>query len=192
MKLRKFFLIAVPIGAAAWWLWSNSRAATKTPQYKLISLDGPLEIRDYPPLTIVKAPMSDGEMDSSFRMLFRYITGYNARREKIEMTTPVLLDSANGSNSMAFIMPPATVAQGVPTPADYAASIAELPAARYAVLRFQGSRSRAGEAEAIHALRSYLAARHLTPAGDPVIAYYDPPWTPFFLRRNEVLIPIAA
>ena len=54
-----------------------------------------------------------------------------------------------------------------------------------------GSRTEENEHAALEKLRAWLATQNLTPRGEPLFAYYDPPWTPVFLRRNEVLIPVA-
>jgi hypothetical protein len=187
--IRRNTFVVLVLGAIGYWLWSTSRAATKTPRYALISREGPFDIRDYPPLTAAKAPMSDG-MNNSFRTLFRYITGNNERHEKIAMTTPVLLDSAGGKKSMFFIMPATTASEKLPNPSDPNISITHLNASRFAVMRFPGGRGEANESKAADTLRRLLTARQLVPAGEPVIAYYDPPWTPLFLRRNEVMIPL--
>ena len=90
MKRRIPLLIALatPIAVAAFAFISTSRAATETPDYKVVRKDGDVEIRDYPALTIATVPMSDGEMDRGFSQLFRYITGSNEHSEKIEMTAP--------------------------------------------------------------------------------------------------------
>jgi hypothetical protein len=195
MKSRRISrIIAVTFtvvsGAAAYWLLATSRAMTRTPHYKLLLRDGNFELRDYPQLTVVNAPMGGTGMDNSFRKLFGYITGGNGRSEKIAMTTPVLISATAGERTMGFIMPGDVAAQGVPRPSDPSLSPGQLDPGRFAVLRFNGERSSANEAHAIETLGHWLTKRNLVARGAPVIAYYDPPWTPLFLRRNEVLIPL--
>jgi hypothetical protein len=193
-KRRTSWIIAVPIflglGAAAYWLLTNSRALTRTPRYKLLLKDGNFELRDYPHLTVVNAPIGATGMNNSFRRLFGYITGGNGGSEKIAMTTPVLISSAGGERTMGFIMPDNVAALGVPKPSDPSLSLGQLDPGRFAVLRFNGEHSSANEAHAVEALTHWLTARNLVAQGTPVIAYYDPPWTPLFLRRNEVMIPV--
>ncbi len=41
-------------------------------------------------------------------------------------------------------------------------------------------------------LLAALKPAGLTMVGDPRYARFDPPWTPWFLRRNEVVVPVAA
>jgi hypothetical protein len=184
------FTLAIPVGAAAWWLWTTSRAATGTPRYRVLRAEDGLEVRDYPPLTVVNAPMDGAQANSSFGKLFRYITGGNERAQKIAMTTPVLMDSSSGERTMGFIMPEGEAPSALPRPADGSVFFSEISGGSFAALRFPGARSSANEARAIAQLREKLPASHLVPVGEPILAYYDPPWTPVVLRRNEVLIPV--
>lgn len=193
MKRRIPLLIALatPIAVAAFAFVSTSRAATETPDYKVVRKDGDVEIRDYPALTIATVPMSDGEMDRSFSQLFWYITGSNEHSEKIEMTAPVIIDSEKGARTMSFIMPKQTVQSGVPKPSGKSVTLGRIEPARFAVLRFPGGRTPENEARAIEALKAWLEARKIPGKGEPLFAYYDPPWMPVPFRRNEVMIRIA-
>ncbi len=184
--------IVLPVGVAIFWLISTSRAATETTEYKLIRKDGDLEIREYPTLIVATTPMSDGEMNGSFGQLFRFITGTNAQSEKIAMTTPVLIDTAKGKRTMSFVMPKKAVEKGVPQPSGESVSLGKIAAARFAVLRFGGGRTAEHEEKAAGKLKAWLKARKIAVKGEPIFAYYDPPWTPVFLRRNEVMIQIQA
>jgi hypothetical protein len=193
MKIRTAVILlalAAPLGAAAWWLLSNSRAATATPRYRLLRAEGGLELRDYPPLTVVNAPMNGSEANSSFGKLFRYIAGGNDRAMKIAMTTPVLIGSSSGARTMGFIMPEGETPAALPRPADGSVAIGEISGGTFAALRFPGQRSAVNEADAVARLKAMLPASHLVAVGEPILAYYDPPWTPIPLRRNEVLIPV--
>jgi hypothetical protein len=192
MKRRTATLLislAIPAGAAAWWLWSTSRAATGTPRYRLLSAEDGLELRDYPPLTVANAPM-EGGANSGFGKLFRFISGGNDREEKIAMTTPVLMDSSSGAKTMGFIMPAGEAPDALPHPLDGTVFFSQISGGKFAALRFPGARSSETEARAIARLQGMLAASHLVAVGEPILAYYDPPWTPIVLRRNEVLIPV--
>lgn len=40
-------------------------------------------------------------------------------------------------------------------------------------------------------LRTAVEQAGLEVSGTPRFARFDPPWTPWFLRRNEVVLPIA-
>ena len=182
--------IVLPLAAACFWLASTSRAATETPEYKVIRTDGKFEIRDYPALTVATTPMGDGEMNRGFGQLFRFITGSNESAEKIAMTSPVLIDAAKEKKTMSFIMPRMTAEKGVPKPTGDIVRLGKIEAARFAVLRFGGGRTPEVESAAISKLTTWLAGQKTAGKGDPIFAYYDPPWTPVFLRRNEVMIRI--
>jgi hypothetical protein len=68
--------------------------------------------------------------------------------------------------------------------------VAKLQPARFAVLRFEGGRTAENEKVAIDKLTAWLDGQKIAGKGEPIFAYYDPPWTPVFLRRNEVMIRI--
>ncbi len=185
-----FLLIVVPSVLAALWLVSTSRAATETPDYGVVRTDGKFEIRDYPALTVATTPMESDEMNRGFGQLFKFITGSNEGAEKIAMTSPVLIDTAKDKQTMSFIMPKTSVEKGVPKPVGDSVTLGKVEAARFAVLRFDGGRTTENEQAAIEKLKGWLDGQKLAGKGDPLFAYYDPPWTPVFLRRNEVLIRI--
>jgi hypothetical protein len=191
MKLgRRSLLFAVPVALASVWLVANSRAATETPEYAVVKTDGKIEIRDYPELMVATVPMKEG-MNGSFGQLFKFITGANEGGQKIEMTAPVLIE-AKSEKTMSFIVPKATVEKGVPKPTGEGVTVAKIEAARFVTLRFSGSRSDTTEAKAIEKLRAWMTEQKLEAKGSPIFAYYDPPWTPVFMRRNEVFLRIES
>ena len=194
MKRKKMLLIlaiALPLVAGSSWLVSTSRAATETPDYQVIRVDGKTEIRDYPPLTLAGTSMEGADMDGSFMRLFRFIAGGNEGSEKIAMTAPVLINTAKEKRTMSFVMPANTVTRGVPKPSGESVRLSRVAAARFAVRRFRGGRTAENEGKAIAELKAWLTTQKIAAKGEPVFAYYDPPWTPTFLRRNEVMIRIA-
>src|SRR5271165_5050156 len=123
-KMPLILAIVMPIALGIFWLVTTSRAATETPNYKVVRTDAAFEIRDYQALTVATTPMDEGEMNRSFGQLFRFITGSNAEAEKIEMTSPVLIDAAKDKKRMSFIMPEESVEKGVPKPAGDSVSLA--------------------------------------------------------------------
>ena len=44
------------------------------------------------------------------------------------------------------------------------------------------------DAEALGRLREWMSAERLKEVSPPVYGCFDPPWTPCFLRRNEVML----
>jgi hypothetical protein len=169
---------------------SSARAGYETPDYRVVSSDGAFEVRDYPALTVVSAPMPHRGSDGAFMKLFRFIEGRNERSEKIAMTTPVLMSGAE-SGTMSFIVPKAVAEKGVPAPSNPDLAVAAKPAARFAVYRYSGSAKPAAAVAASKKLLDWVSAKGLVAVGSPIFAYYDPPWTLWFLRRNEVLVRLA-
>ena len=113
--------------------------------------------------------------------------------EKIAMTAPVTQTSAgDGTWAVQFIMPSAYRLEDLPAPADDGVRLRELPARRVAAVRFSGRTDDQMIAEQEQRLRNWMLRRKLEPAGAAVYAYYNDPFTPGFLRRNEIIIPITS
>ena len=166
-----------------------TRAGYESAPYKVARSDGKFELRDYPALTVVETPMADPNgSDGSFMRLFRFITGANEGKQKIAMTTPVFMSGSSTNLTMAFVLPAKLKTADAPKPADGALTVRELPSGRFAVLRFSGGRNAKNESETLARLQSWLERERLTAVSGPVYGYFDPPWTPAFLRRNEVML----
>lgn len=185
VKLILLALGVVVVVAVIYAGCATSRAGYETAPYKVLKRAGDYEVRAYPTLTIVRTPM--GGADNSFMRLFRYIDGQNVATQKIAMTTPVYMTA----DSMAFVMPEKMPADQVPQPSSREVTVGSIPAGTFAVLRFGGRRSAATESDAVARLTAWLQREKLTPTGDPLFGYFDPPWTPVFLRRNEVMLRLA-
>lgn len=180
-------LTAALVALQTLWLTACAGAKYETPDYRVVSTEGLFEIREYPALTVVSAPMPRRGQDGAFMKLFRFISGKNERSEKIAMTTPVLMSGAE-SGTMSFIVPKAVAAEGTPSPSSPDLVLSSRPAGRYAVLRYRGSTSPSHAMEEASKLSAWMSEKRLAPGGAPVFAYYNPPWTPGFLRRNEVMM----
>jgi len=169
------------------------RAGYEAAPYKVVRSDGKFELRDYPVLTVAETPMARGSngSDGSFNRLFRFITGGNGSNQKISMTTPVFMSGGDTNAKMAFVMPAKMKTGEVPKPSDPSVTVRELPAGRFAVLRYSGGRNAKNEAEALERLRAWVKAEALNEISTPIYGYFDPPWTPAFLRRNEVMARIV-
>jgi hypothetical protein len=191
MVLRIVFLIAVLVlGWAAWAVCSPDRDAYETAAYTLETppeREGDPEIRVYAALALVTTPLAPPERpgeDSAFGRLFAFISGANAAERKISMTTPVFMDSGR----MSFVVPRDVASAGTPAPRSPEVTLGAFPPGRYLALRFPGGRGGGNPEDAERRLRQWAGERDHDVAGDAVFAYYDPPWTPPPLRRNEVLL----
>jgi hypothetical protein len=204
--LRRCAGILVLSWAAA--LWSPPAMAIEEPAYTVIERAEPFEMRDYAGY-IVAQTFVDGAFDSvgneGFQRLFRYISGENRAAQKITMTAPVEQDAASAKIAMtapveqeqaggrwriAFVLPASFTLATAPRPTDERIMLAEVPPRRMAVVRYRGTWSEARYAEELAALRQFIGKRGFAAAGEPVFARYDPPFMPWFLRRNEIQIPI--
>lgn len=173
-----FLCLAVLAGCAF------TRAGYESAPFKTVLKEGGFELREYPELPVVSTEMNGD--DASFMRLFGYISGGNLEKQKVAMTTPVIMKEGR----MAFVLPSKAAARA-PSPASDKVKLERLQAATVAVLRFSGRRSAKSEQESLGRLKSMLKDRGIQEAGAPFMAYYDPPWMPGFLRRNEVIVPVV-
>jgi hypothetical protein len=170
-----------------------TRAGYESAPYLVVRASGKFSVRDYPALTVVETPMASANgSDGSFMRLFRFITGGNAAKQKIAMTTPVFMSGGGSNATMAFVLPAKLNAGEVPQPGDERVKVRELAAGRFAVLRYSGGRNAKKEAESLERLQAWMKAEDLRELSPPVYGYFDPPWTPSFLRRNEVMLRTEA
>lgn len=164
--------------------------AIEEPAFESVRKEGNFEVRKYASIPIVSAPMEDmGKRDDSFRTLFRYISGANADKTKIAMTSPVFMENGDTEEKpgrMSFMIPAKVSEEGTPAPTAEDVAVSELGGGTFAVLRFKGWRDDASREQATTELGKLLSEAALKPIGKPFYAFYDPPWTPEPLRRNEV------
>jgi hypothetical protein len=181
-------------------------------KYTVIGADGSFELRDYPSYRVVQT-FVDGRFedvgDEGFRRLFAYISGANKTTSKIPMTAPVEQQSSALVPSVkipmtapveqqavgdrwriAFVLPASYTRDTAPQPTDERVQIAEVPPHRVVAVRYRGSWSRSRFEEHLAQLRGFLAGRGMTPVGEPIWDRYDPPFMPWFLRRNEIRIAV--
>ncbi len=181
---------------------------TEQQPYDVLRSDGRFEVRRYPAHVVAETTVS-GDFDSAgnraFRYLFGYISGQNADRRSIEMTSPVVqsasrsiamtapvTQSAAGADfTVAFVLPTDFSEASAPLPTRSEVSLRTVPARVVAALRYTGRWTAASYDKHRSELMSALAGASLTPVGEPWFARFDPPYTPWFLRRNEVLVQVA-
>ena len=101
---------------------------------------------------------------------------------------PVFMSGSDSNATMVFVLPAKLRASTVPKPTDGSLAVRELPAGRFAVLRFRGGRNAKNEAAALRQLKDWMTTEGVRVLSQPVFAYFDPPWMPGFLRRNEVML----
>jgi hypothetical protein len=192
-------------------LASCTAMATEEPGYRVIEQDGAFELREYAPYLVAETRVeSDFESAGSiaFQRLFRYISGDNvaqqkiamtapvtqsrdeARGEKIAMTAPVEQQAAARGYRIAFIVPAKYTLETVPQPTDPTIEIRAVPQRLVAVWRYSGRWTTGNYQQHEAELRGAMTQRGLVAADEPILARYDPPFMPTFLRRNEVMIAV--
>ena len=197
MKAARWIAAGVALASvAAAAVFAQSRQ-TEQPDYAVVRADEDFELRDYPSLVVAEvshAGPRERASGASFRRLAAYIFAQDrpAGGEAIAMTSPVLHDETQpGEWRMRFVMPSKyTLATLPPAPVDI--TLTEVPARRMAAVRFAGNGGARDLALMEARLRDWLATQGLMPAGEAEFAFYDAPMVPGPLRRNEVLIPVAA
>jgi hypothetical protein len=182
--------------------------AIEKADYEVIEVDGNFEIRRYAPQILAETTVDsnfDTAGNQAFRLLFNYISGANraqskiamtapvsqeASSQKIAMTAPVVQERSDATWSVAFLVPSSYSWETVPQPIDDRVRLRQVPARTLAALRFSGSWGEDRFLDHESQLLAMLETRGREPLGETVFARYDPPFKPWFMRRNEVLIPI--
>ena len=188
----------------------NISMAIEEPKYTVVKSDGKIEIREYQSYLVAETFISASEMNeasnSGFRKLFKYISGNNrtntditmtapvttTRSEKIEMTAPVTTQRTADGYTIAFVLPDEFTFTTAPVPIDSTIVLREIPARVVAVIRFSGRWTDENMWEHQQMLYNWLKEHSIAAVASPVIARYDPPFMPWFLRRNEIQIDIPA
>ena len=202
LRVLGWGLVAVStlaIAAAGAWIWYVNNV--ETPQYTVLKSDGAIELRSYPALTVAEVSRS-GEralaVNSGFRPLAGYIFAKERPGEAIAMTAPVTQTPARAldgsvddrSWSIRFIMPSGYDLTSLPKPAGDDVRLLDVPAATRVAIRFSGVATDALIGEQTSRLVAWAKAQGLVLDPVPTIAYYNDPFTPGFLRRNEVLFDV--
>ncbi len=204
---RRWFgvvLIALAVGTMG-----GVAMGTEEAVYTVEKEDGDFQVRRYS-AQVVAEVVVDGTLEEAgnraFGPLFGYISGANhakgkiamtapvAQRregERIAMTAPVGQEASGGRWAVTFTMPANSTLETLPVPADEKVRLRTVPARRMAAVRYSGTWSRQGYEDHLAQLRQWMSAAHLVAGGEPVWARYNAPFTPWFLRRNEVLVPLA-
>lgn len=193
IELSKIQMAAVAI-LAALLIWTLYGAFVSMnidePPYQVVeTLENGVEIREY--AGQIWAITLDDDWNRGFGRLFGYISGANLGEEKIEMTAPVVTGTRNGEPFMAFVMPEGFDLDGTPPPLDERVRIELVEERRTAAIAFSGYATVESRRRHQAILEDTLKDRGIETGGDPVLMQYNDPWTPPFLRRNEVGVEVV-
>lgn len=191
-------LILAPTGVAM---------AYEEPEYSVVATVNGVEYRRYAPYLVAETHIEgiedrDEAANLGFRRLFRYISGENAVRmvtqdrgeqasTKISMTAPVWQAPQGGGWRIAFVVPKPYDETNVPAPTDPEVKIRRVPGRVTAVWQYSGRWTNQVVESNQAKLLDRLAESDVEPEGEVVTAYYNSPFTPPFLRRNEVMVEVG-
>jgi hypothetical protein len=200
MKLFLSFVIATMASMAH---------ATEEPAFDVVQqLDG-AEVRLYAPYVVAEvrvAGPADKAGSTAFPILAGYIFGKNKGEKRFDMTAPVTQAAAPVKLEMTapvtqaavpegflvqFVLPRGVTLATAPEPVDARVRLREVAGQRVAVIRYSGFWSQANYDEHLEKLQTVLREAQIAWAGEPVLSRYDPPFTPWFMRRNEIWLTVA-
>ena len=195
-------------------LWTMPAIAVEEIQYNVVKKESDIEIREYKPVVIAEVTVEGSRSEApntAFRILFDYISGNNIAAQKIPMTAPVSQEAVSEKIpqkipmtapvtqeqvepdvwKIAFYMPTDMTLETAPKPNSDKITIKEVKFGKMIALRFSGRWTDSNIEEHDNELKSYMQDNNITfNKNDRILAFYNAPFTPWFLRRNEVLYPL--
>ena len=197
--LSTFILIVIPM----------SIHATEEPAYQVIRNLPDIEVRQYAAYTVAEV-MVDGPAseagNQAFPILAGYIFGKNKGEKKFAMTAPVTQaavpvkmemtasvtqSATEGGFLVQFVLPKGVTVANAPEPLDARVQLRDVLPSQVAVIRYSGFWSEANYKEHLYKLKAALQAAKLATTGEPTLSRYNAPFTPWFMRRNEIWLPLA-
>lgn len=205
--LKMSLFIIVGLIALAGVLWGPIVSNVEQAKYTVRQKDGAFELRDYAPMIVAEVAVSgkrEEAINQGFRLIADYIFGNNTTSQKVDMTAPVIqqpsekiamtapvLQQPDGNLwTVRFVMPSAYSMEKLPKPNNPKVVLKDIPAKNFAVVRFSGLSRQETLKRYSDELSKFVASRKLEPVSEPVYAFFNPPWTLPFLRRNEIMIEV--
>lgn len=204
--LALFLRLLLWIGLIAMPLASH---AIEEPAYDVLRAFGNVELRQYAPYVVAEVVIDGAAEDAgnaAFPILAGYIFGKNKGEKKFDMTAPVTQTAApvklpmtapvtqaavpGGGHLIQFVLPKGVTLGTAPEPLDPRVRLREEPARQWAAIRYSGTWSQANYDEHLALLRAALVREGVATDGEPVLARYNAPFTPWFLRRNEIWLAL--
>jgi hypothetical protein len=183
--------------------------AIEEPDFAVVKKMGVVEVRQYAPYVVAEVTVNasaDEAGNQAFPILAGYIFGKNKGEKKMamtapvtqtpaapikmEMTAPVTQAAVAGGYLVQFVLPKTVSLANAPEPMDARVKLREMPAASWAVITYSGTWSQSNFDENLSALRAALKAADIATQGEPVLSRYNGPFTPWFMRRNEIWLAL--
>jgi hypothetical protein len=196
--LLLFILAAMPLASHA----------IEEPDYKVIKTFDKVELRQYAPYVVAEVVLATTAEDAgsqAFPILAGYIFGKNKGEKKLamtapvtqaaaplrmDMTAPVTQDAVTGGMRVQFVLPKGVTLATAPEPIDPRVQLRLVPATAWAVIRYSGTWSQANYRTHLEQLKAALQAEGVATQGEHVLARYNGPMTPWFMRRNEIWLAL--
>lgn len=190
-------------------LGTDGAMAIEEAEYTVVMKEERFELRKYEPHILAETIVDgdfEGAGDEAFGRLFKYISGKNrsrqrvemtspvgqaAKSQKIDMTSPVGQTEEDGRWAVSFMMPASFTLETLPEPEDPNVVLREVPARHIAAVRYSGFWSEKGYLRNMAKLEAWIEKSGFSTVGEPIWARYNPPFMPWFLRRNEILVPVG-
>ena len=182
---------------------------TEQQRYRVLQQRGDVELRNYDPCVVADVTVTgdvEGAGTAAFGPLVSYISGANHAKASLAMTAPVIqqaagehlamtapvLQEASGPRTwtVSFVLPGERTLADYPVPTNPQVTLRALPAEHAAAVRWSGRWTAGNLDKWTRHLREAMAEAGWHAQGEPRWARFDPPWTPPFLRRNEIVIPV--
>lgn len=182
--------------------------ALEKPTYSVTKKEGKFELRLYQPYLTSQVKVSAADYRAAarrgFSPLANYIFGGNTSMQKINMTAPVTSEpssekiamtapvtvSGSGTYTVSFVIPAKYTLDSLPIPRDERVTFKQHPEKLVAVVKFSGRFNQPNFEKHLSLLRAWMKKQNLSPKGEAVVAGYDPPIMPWFLKHNEVMIDV--
>jgi hypothetical protein len=182
--------------------------ATEEPDYEVVRKLDTVELRQYSPYVVAEVVLNSTAEEAgnqAFPILAGYIFGKNKGEKKFAMTAPVTQTAAPvrmdmtapvtqaavpGGMLVQFVLPKGVTLASAPEPIDPRVQLRLVPASQWAVIRYSGTWSQSNYQEHLALLKAALDAAGVAKQGEPVLARYNAPFTPWFLRRNEIWLAL--
>ncbi|MFA6969729.1 MAG: heme-binding protein [Candidatus Paceibacterota bacterium] len=210
MKIFLLILLALAVLITIWSLIGYFTSNAEQAKYSVLKKADGYEIRNYPAhivaQTLVEGVGVNGDaFNKGFSIIAGYIFGGNLKKEniamtapvvaqdsseKIAMTVPVTARAAGTSQVVSFVMPSGYTLATLPTPTDSRIQLVEVPEQKIAALTFSWYRTDSRFEKMQKQLFADLARDHVEIIGTPIFAGYNPPWTPPWMNRDEIMVQV--
>ena len=202
-----FIATIIIITLIAFIFWGPIVSNVEQAKYTVIEKHDNIEVRDYAPMIVAEIEIfgdRESAINQGFRSIADYIFGNNTAARKVAMTAPVIQHATEKISMTApvtqikqgeswivkFVMPASYTMQTLPKPNNKAIKLKETVMMRYVVIRFSGLASMQNLEKNTSKLKKFTNEKHLKIISEPVYAFFNPPFTLPFMRRNEVMFQV--